>query len=46
MKRTFLACVIALACTLISDLKAQNNEGVVFLENKTFAEAVEIAKES
>lgn len=46
MKRTFLACVIALACTLISDLKAQNNEGVVFLENKTFAEAVETAKES
>lgn len=46
MKKVLLACVIAVASTFLSNLKAQDNEGVVFLEGKTFAEAVEIAKES
>ena len=46
MKKVLLACVIAVASTFLSNLKAQDNEEVVFLEGKTFAEAVEIAKES
>ena len=46
MKKVLLACVIAVASTFLSNLKAQDNEGVIFLEGKTFAEAVEIAKES
>lgn len=46
MKKALLTCIIAVASTFLSNLKAQDNEGVVFLEGKTFAEAVEIAKES
>lgn len=46
MKKGLLTSVIALVCAFCSELKAQNNEGVVFLENKTFAEALETAKAS
>ena len=46
MKKVLLTCIITVASSFLSNLKAQDNEGVVFLEGKTFAEAVEIAKES
>ena len=46
MKKTFLACILAIVSACISTISAQENEGVAFLEGKTFAEAVEVAKES
>lgn len=44
MKRAFLACIIAIASACCLNLKAQDNEGVVFVEGKTFAEAIDLAK--
>lgn len=46
MKKTLFACFVAIAGACFSHLSAQGNEGVVFLEGKTFAEAVDLARES
>ena len=46
MKKTLLACILTIVSACISTISAQENEGVAFLEGKTFAEAVEVAKES
>lgn len=45
MKRTLLAYFIAIVGACFANINAQENEGVIFLEGKTFAEAVEAAKE-
>ena len=44
MKRTFLTCIITLVGTCLANLSAQEYEGVVFLEGKTFTEAVDLAR--
>ena len=47
MKKALLTCVLSMLSIIFAEIKAQeNNEGVVFVENKTFAEAVAMAKES
>ena len=46
MKKTLITCIIAMASACLSNISAQEYEGVIFLEGKTFAEAVEAAKES
>lgn len=47
MKKALFTCVLSMLSIIFAEIKAQeNNEGVVFVENKTFAEAVAMAKES
>lgn len=47
MKKALFTCVLSMLSIIFAEVKAQeNNEGVVFVENKTFAEAVAMAKES
>lgn len=46
MKKILFACLLAIAGACFSHLGAQENEGVAFLEGKTFAEAVDLAGES
>ena len=46
MRKTLLTCIITIMSAFMSNINAQDYEGVVFLEGKTFAEAVEVAKTS
>jgi thiol-disulfide isomerase/thioredoxin len=47
MKKILFTCVLSMLSMIFADVNAQEtNEGVVFVENKTFAEAVAMAKES
>ena len=46
MKRVLLTYFIAIVSACFAHIDAQENEGVIFLEGKTFAEAVVVAKVS